>query len=203
MTPPMTLVDWEWEHHHQCDEANCRITEEALFPAFDDWTLFPEVPPIIGPNVPSSVIRAKTPVADRKEEVTKSQKKRHQLKASKSPREVTSKLSIETKLSDDDEIMHGAPSQSVEDWRQIELLDSPSPTILGFEPVPRTSTSLGSLPFDRIPTPPVESMGELFAPIEALGEDLRQYQATRKVPEPSQKPRKEGAGEVFGIHSPA
>ena len=176
-TPPMTFVDWEWENRHQCREANCAVTEEALFPTFCDWTLFPdEEPAAMTPKAASSTIRARNSVTAEGKVPRQSQKKLQQRKTSKRAQKLASRQAEQAKLQDDDEIM-------LRSSKETELLGLPSPARLYFEPIARTSLAI--TPYARIPTPPVEEMGEMFAPIEALGEDLRWYQeATGTMREP-------------------
>lgn len=181
-TPPMTMVEMEWERHHSCHDKHYFLPNNSLSPTFGDWTLFAqeEVSPAGSPPMPVPV--------EQNAEAPRPQQVRAQ-NDSRTPKQQRQRTVKRTKMTNP--VAHTAKSQT--DELRISRNDNHAPSrskesgvsearflqVKGFEPMPRTSVPTPT--FRRYPTPPVEDMGQMFAPIEALGEDLRYYAASRKT----------------------
>ena len=173
-TPPMTMAEMERDRHHECDRRHYLAADERLSPTFRDWTLFLGEGNLLDKPSPLSAPMersAKTPRlqhvrAQRNSKTTKQQqqnenKKGQSTKTKSANRVETQKY--ESKLSEKDQ-----PTRKETGWPEARGFQ-----VQGFDEMPRILKP--SPTFARYPTPPVEEMGEMFAPIEALGEDLRYY----------------------------
>ena len=181
-TPPMTLAELEWEHR-QCHGRQHHFVDERLPPAFEDWTLFPEEEQSLAESTPVS------PPMERNAKTPRPQQERAQKKGKKkqNPQYNDSKKARTTRS---DKNRNGEPQNSqsttcqnadsnTQTSNNREITDPGLQTcqVAGFGQVPRSLTR--SPTFRRFPTPPIEDMGEMFAPIEAFGESLRWYRETR------------------------
>ena len=181
-TPPMTLAELEWERR-QCHGRQYQFVDERLSPAFEDWTLFPEEEQSLAESTPVSPPmerNAKTPrpqqTRAQKNGKTKQNRQYNDLKKARTTRSDKSRNSEPRNGQSTIRRNAGSKTQTSNN-REITDFGSQTCQVAGFGQVPR---SLERIPtFGRFPTPPVEDMGEMFAPIEALGENLRWYRETR------------------------
>lgn len=175
-TPPMTLDEYQWEHHHKCTEWQSLLSDEVLLPAGQDWTLFPdEGSPLSEPTPKPSQVRqsAKTPrpPQGRAQKDSKAKKQQHQHDNSKKVAASKRHTARSSKTQDSKTTMGRKPKAIFSDSKETDRSKSLTYRVAGFEEIPRTSAKAPTS--GRFPTPPIEEMGEMFAPIEALGEDLR------------------------------
>lgn len=178
-TPPMTLADLEWDCRHHCDDDRHLLPSGALSPSFKDWTLFPvEGSPLLEPTPRSTPVRnAKTsrPQPKKTPKDTKATK-REQPNHARGERVIEFDLNVAREPSpvEPAKKRKGASNSR---GKKTEKAESPTFQVPGFGKVPRIEGPIPML--GRCPTPPVEEMKAMFAPIETLGEDLRWYQRSR------------------------
>ena len=178
-TPPMTLVEWERELHQRCDGSQCPLSDGELSPSFEDWTLFPEEESSLAEPTPRSMPvgqNAKTPrPAQGRAQKNSQTRKQQRRNDSKKARMVNPDVDSVTRRPSDDSALGRNVNFLNSNSKEIGYSKPPTFLVAGFEEIPRTLEPAPA--FARFPTPPVEDMGEMFAPIEALGEDLRWSQA--------------------------
>lgn len=180
-TPPMTQAEYQWERHHRCSEWQCLLSDEVLQHESNDWTLFPseEAPlaePTPRPGPRSENSKTFKPPQGRAQKESKARKQQRltgvkEKRTSKAHRPRATKEQSSWSATKPNVTL--LTSSSIKD----ECFDVPTCRVAGFTDVPRTSESTRT--FERFPTPPLEDMGEMFAPIEALGEDLRWYRSVQ------------------------
>lgn len=180
-TPPMTQAEYEWERHQQCSEWQCLLSDEVHPFGAGDWTLFPSEMASLADRTPRPVPmneNAGTPKppqgrAQRDSKAMQEQRRNGTEKERKTKSHTARATKQPSTWSVTERNAASLTSTSVKDDCS-DVLICP---IAGFADTPRTSESA---PISgRFPTPPLEDMSEMFAPIEALGEDLRWYRSIR------------------------
>jgi len=180
-TPPMTLAECQWERHHQCNEWQCLLSDEGLAYNSNDWTLFPnETTPLAKPTPRRTAMDegAKTPRPPQGRAQMDSKTRKQQRRTGSKKERMTKPhractTKNQTNLSATEQNVTSLTGSSI----KIECSDVLTGRFASFENLPRTSKSAPTV--ERFPTPPLEDMGEMFAPIEALGEDLRWYRSVQ------------------------
>ena len=181
-TPPMTLAELEWERR-QCHGRQHHCVVERLSPAFEDWTLFPEEERMLAESAPVSPPMEQDADTPRPQQ-TRAQKnfktsQNRQCNDSKKARttRADNNRKREPRNSQSTVRRNAATKTKTSNNRDITDPDLQTCQVAGFGQVPR---SLERIPtFGRFPTPPVEDMVEMFAPIEAFGENITWYRGTR------------------------
>lgn len=180
-TPPMTMADYQMERHHRCSERQCLLSDEVLQHKSNDWTLFPSEEAPLAEPTPRPVImnqnaRISKPAQGLAQMDSKARKQQRQTsvkrerKTQPHPSRLTKAPSTGSATEQDVTSLTGGSMT-------VECSDGPDCRVAGFEDLPRTSASAPT--FGRRPTPPLEGMGEMFASIESLGEDLRWYRSVQ------------------------
>lgn len=180
-TPPMTMAEYQMDRHHRCSEWQCLLSDEVLQHESNDWTLFPSGEAPLAEPTPKPVTlnehtRTPKPPQGRAQNDCKVRKQKLQTsikrekKTQPHPARPAQRPSTGSATEQNVTSLTGS-SMKIE---CSEVLTCP---VSGFEDLPRTPKSAPA--FGRCPTPPLEGMGEMFAPIESLGEDLRWYRSVQ------------------------
>ena len=177
----MTMAEYQIERHHRCNEWQCLLSDEVLPYDSKDWTLFPsEEMPLAEPaprpvTVNGNAITPRPPQG-RAQNNTKPRKQQRR-NCPRKDRTMKPHTSCATRKPSSWSATERNGTSLTGSSTKVECSDVLTCQVTGFEDVPRTSKSAPT--FGRRPTPPLEDMGEMFAPIEALGEDLRWYRSVQ------------------------
>lgn len=180
-TPPMTRTEYQWERHHQCSEWQCLLSDEVYPFDSDDWTLFPSdtaplAEPTPRPTPMNENARTPKPPQGRAQKHSKEMKQQRR-NGPERERKTKSHTACATMKPPTRSATERNATSLTSTSQKVEGSDVLICPIAGFADIPRTSESVPTS--GRFLTPPLEDTGEMFAPIEALGEDLRWYRAVQ------------------------